>query len=103
MPRDNRFEPRRWRARPPKPKISSNLLQSVGERREVDMRKNERKKVHRVLRVGYRAQPSYEQCLGIAHTAEQAVGRVWQRQKAGRRLQHLVRFMRSTSYKMNCK
>jgi hypothetical protein len=26
--------------------------------------------------VGYRAQPSYEQCFGIAHAAEPAVGRV---------------------------
>src|SRR5580704_7776960 len=62
MPPDNRFEPGRWRTRPPKTKISSNLFQSVGERREVDMRKNERKKVHRVL-------DSVRGCRAIARRA----------------------------------
>src|SRR6516225_6479875 len=49
MPTDNRVESRRGRARPTESKISGDFLQAVRERWEIDTRKNERKKIHRVL------------------------------------------------------
>src|SRR5262245_10693070 len=44
----NRFGPGRWRARPSETEMSSNLFQSVGVCREIDMRENKRKQIHRV-------------------------------------------------------
>src|SRR5271170_747887 len=71
MPPDNRFEPGRWRTRPAKTKISSNLLQSIGERREVDMRKNERKKVHRILDSGRGCRVIARHTMTFAHSFQE--------------------------------
>src|SRR5258708_94186 len=45
MPPDDRFKPRRGRTRPPETEIPSDILQAVGERREVNPSVDERQAV----------------------------------------------------------
>ena len=68
MPPNNCFETRRWRTRPPETEIFSNLLQSVGERREIDPREYKRKKVHRVLDGGRCCRTFAQSAMTSAHT-----------------------------------